>query len=580
MKRLNVQGIAILLLSVLIISGCGLKKMVKKYDTVKYETAPNPLETHGGKIKVTIKGTIPEKYFHSKAKVEFTPVLKYDGGTVQLKSVTLQGEKATGDGIVISKKNRSSFSYEDVIDYKPAMNSSELVVNAKAILKNKEVLLGEIKLADGVIYTSERIGRGETIELAAHGYEKETIISKTANIYFEQNLHNLNMNLANNKKAENIAALKELQDFTLNGWVIKNIDINAWASPEGEESFNKNLSDNRSKTAQKYMNDFFTRIRAQYRREKKSFQENIPMNLFAKGEDWAGFTKAVQNSSITDKNAILNVVNAHTDVTKREQEIRNMAVIYKEIEVGILPALRRAEITVFSFEPKKTDEQIALLSTENPTELDNKEILYAATLTEDLNQKYTIYKNATLVFTEDWKSYNNAGYIALKLNKLDEAATYLEKANTLSPNNGMVLNNLGVLAAWNKKYDKAEELYGKAKDKGTNFPYNMAPLNIKKGEYSAALGNMSGKKCDYNLGLAQMLSGDNNAALSTLECAEKNAQTYYLLAVVGARMNNSTVLYDNLKKAIKEDASLKNVAKEDREFIKFFSAAEFESILR
>jgi len=580
MKRINIQTISVLLLSIMLVTSCGLKKMVKNYDTVRYEVTPNPLESHGGKIKVTVKGTIPEKYFHARAKVEFTPVLKYEGGSTTLKTITLKGEKAEGDGIVISKKTRSSFTYEDVVDYKPAMNKSELFVNAKAILKNKEVMLGEIKLADGVIYTSERVGKGETLALAPHGYEKETIISKKANIYFEQNLFNLNMNLPNNRKPENRAALEELRKFAQNGWVIRNVEINAWASPEGEESFNQNLSENRSKTAEKYMNDYFRDVRAQWRRDKKNFQENITMNLSAKGEDWQGFVAAVQASNITDKNAILNVVNAHTDVSKREQEIRNMAVIYKEIEDGILPALRRAEIIVYSYEPKKSDEKIAMLSTSSPDSLDNKEILYAATLTEDFNTKLTIYKNATLVFPEDWKSYNNAAYAALKLNKLDEAATYLEKAKTLAPNNGMVLNNLGVLAAWNKDFAKAETLYQQAQSAGTNVTYNFAPINIKKGEYAAALGNMSGKTCDYNLGLAQMLNGDNNTALATLECAPKNAETHYLLAVLGARMNNSTVLFDNLRKAIQEDAGLKKVAKEDREFIKFFNATEFENIVR
>ncbi|MDD3876595.1 MAG: tetratricopeptide repeat protein [Bacteroidales bacterium] len=580
MKRINVLTVAVILFSVALIAGCGLKKMVKKYETVRYEATPNPLETHGGKIRVSITGTIPEKYFHKKAKVEFTPVLRYAGGEVRLKTITLKGEKAEGDGIVISKKTRSTFTYEDIIDYNPLMNTSELFVTATAILKDKRAVLGEVKVADGVIYTSERVGRGENIILAQHPYEEEILVTRKASIYFEQNLHALNMNLPYNKRPESIAALNELKEFTKNGWVIKDVQIKAWASPEGEETYNRDLSDNRSKTAQKYMNDHFAAVRTAWTRARKEYQANIPINVTAMGEDWEGFKAAVASSTIADRNAILNVVNAHTDVARREQEIRNMAVIYREIEVGILPALRRAEIVVTSYEPRKTKEQIAMLSTTQPDSLKFDEIMYAATLTEDLNTKLTVYKNATLVFPQEWKAYNNAGYIALKLNKLDEAATYLEKANSLSPNNGTVLNNLGVLAAWNKDYARAESLYNQAQANGTNVTYNFAPINIKKGLYSAALGNMSGKTCDYNLGLAQLLNGDKNAALATLECAPRNAQTYYLLAVVGARMNNSTVLYDNLRKAVQEDSSLKSVAKGDREFIRFTTNTEFENIVR
>jgi len=581
MKRINILVIAVLAISVLMISGCGLKKMVKKYDTVKYEATPNPLEMHGQKIKVTVKGTIPDKYFHKKASFVFTPVLKYDGGSTTLKSITLKGEKSKVDGILIKKKGTGTFTYEDVIDYVPAMNKSELHANAKAKIKKKEAEMKEVKLADGVKYTPVRIGHGETV-LAdpPHGYEIETIISKTANIYFQQNLHNEDWNLPYNKKPENIAALKELYYFINLGWKIKNIDINAWASPEGEESFNQNLSDNRAKTALSYTNKQIAKISQDWKKNKKEFQKDISILPKAMGEDWEGFKRDVAASNIKDKGAILNVVNAHADKAKREQEIRNMAVIYKEIEDGILPALRRAEIIVNSFEPKKSKEEIALLSTTAPDQLDNKEILYAATLTEDLNTKLTIYKNATILFPQDWRGYYSAASVCIKLDRADEAATYLEKANSLSPNNPAVLNSLGILAAWKKDYTKAESYYQQAQAAGANVSYNFGPINIYKGDYSTALGNMNAKECDYNKGLAQLLNKENEAALKTLECAEKNAQTYYLLAIVGARLNNATILNDNLRKAIAADAGLKKQAKDDAEFIKFQSNTEFQNIVR
>jgi len=581
MKRINILTIAVLLLSTFIVSSCGLKKMVKKYNTVKYETAPNPLESHGQKIKVTIKGSIPEKYFHKKAIVVFTPVLKYEGGSTTLKSITLKGEKAEGDGIVMNKKTPNTFSYEDVVNYVPAMNKSTLVVNAKAKLKKKEVELGEVKLADGVIYTSERIGKGETVlPIPPHGYEKEVIITKSANIFFQQNKSGLDFNQPYNKMPENIAALDNLKAFLQNGYKIRNIEINAWASPEGEETLNQNLSDDRSKTAQKYLTDFFAKTTKEWSKLNKTFQADISMNLSAKGEDWDGFVKAVSNSAIADKGAILNVVNSQPDKLKREQEIRNMAVIYKEIEDGILPALRRAEITVYAYEPKKTDEQIALYSTTTPDSLDNKEILYAATLTQDDNTKLKIYKNATIRFPQDWRAYYSASTLCFKMNYVDEAATYLDKANALSPSNPAVLNSLGVLAAWAKDYAKAEQYYQEAQSAGASINYNFAPINIHKGDYSAALGNMTGKTCDYNLGLAQLMSGDKENAQKSLECAEKDAATLYLLAIVGARLNNADLLNDNLRKAVAADPSLKNQAKDDAEFIKFYGNTEFQNIVR
>ena len=143
-----------------------------------------------------------------------------------------------------------------------------------------------------------------------------------------------------------------------------------------------------------------------------------PVTLSAKGEDWDGFTKAVGSSSIKDKGKILNVVNAESEVGKKEKTINDMIVIYPEIEDAILPTLRDLPITINFFEPKKTDQQIAMLATTMPDSLKKEELLYAATLTEDLATKLKIYEAATKVYANDWKGYNNAGYVCLKLGKV------------------------------------------------------------------------------------------------------------------------------------------------------------------
>ena len=166
MRSISFKIVAAIIVVAAVLSGCGLTKMQKKYETVKYEVTPTVLETNGGKISVTIKGTIPVKYFNKNATVEFAPVLKYDNGTTALKPMTLQGEKIKGSGTLIKNKEGGTFTYTDVIDYKPDMNKSELIVNPKASLKKKSINLGERKLCDGVIYTSERIEKEGDVLLA------------------------------------------------------------------------------------------------------------------------------------------------------------------------------------------------------------------------------------------------------------------------------------------------------------------------------------------------------------------------------------------------------------------------------
>ncbi|NTW31855.1 MAG: hypothetical protein HGB12_04405 [Bacteroidetes bacterium] len=587
MKKLIFKIFAAIIIISTVLTGCGLKKMIKKYDTVKYEVTPNVLETHGGKISVTVKGNIPLKYFNKKATVEFSPILKYASGTTALKSITLQGEKVKGEGTVIKKNAGGSFTYTDVINYNPDMNKSELTVNAKAVLNKKSALLGEKKLADGVIYTSERVQREEETFLVDYEYDKETIIAKNADIYFAKGLSDLNLKkLPLNKNEENAAKLKGLIEFLKNNWKIKNIDISAWASPEGEETFNQGLSDKRSKTADKYIkeqikNDIVDKAKANKEKvDLKKIDLDIPTSaLVANGEDWDGFMKAIENSDIKEKNTILNVVNSQTDLLKKEKEINNMTVIYPQIEDVILPPLRKSIITINFFEPKKTDQQIAMFATTAPDSLKKDELLYAATLTDDLATKLKIYEATIMVYPSDWKAYNNAAYICLKLGKLDEASSYLEKANSLVSNNGKVINNLGVVASWKKEYDNAKAFYETAKGLGVNTDFNLGIISIRKGDYANALSLFSTKTCMYNIALAQLLSGTD--AVSTLECTNpKTAAVYYLLAVAGARANNTSLIFENLPKAISEDASYREQAKDDREFLKYNSSAEFLNAIK
>ncbi|NQT77540.1 MAG: hypothetical protein HQ565_07490, partial [Bacteroidetes bacterium] len=80
--------------------------------------------------------------------------------------------------------------------------------------------------------------------------------------------------------------------------------------------------------------------------------------------------------------------------------------------------------------------------------------------------------------------------------------------------------------------------------------------------------------------LVQLLNKDYNAAQKTFECAPANALTYYLLAITGARQDDTKVLFDNLMKAIDMDPELKNEAKYDREFLKYNELPEFLAIVQ
>ena len=257
-----------------------------------------------------------------------------------------------------------------------------------------------------------------------------------------------------------------------------------------------------------------------------------------------------------------------------------MTVIYKEIEDELLPPLRRAEIAVNCVEPSLTDEEIAQYSTASPDSLTISELLYAATLTEDANTQLNIYKTVISQYPNDWRGYNNAGHASVELGDYSGAANYFAKAKSIAGDNGVVLNNTGAMASKNKDFETAKEDYLAAQKQGVDVSYNMGIVKVAEGNYNGAINSFSSKKCDYNLALAHTLAGNYNAATSTLNCAEKTPEVYYLQSIIGARTDNVSMTIENLKKAIDGDASYAQAAKEDREFMKYYTNPEFMNLVK
>ncbi|MCF6169891.1 MAG: hypothetical protein L3J66_02810 [Bacteroidales bacterium] len=570
-----------------------IKKMADNFGDVQLNSTPDPLEEVGDSVEVTIKGTFPPKYFAKNAVMCFTPVLKYEGGETAFETMNFKGEDVDGDGTMISWANGGSFTYTKKIPYDPSMENSELVINPVAYQYNGEVYSScdgaagqgksytadERKLADGVIHTSKLLRNTELVAFAPDYYEKETISTQESNIYFQVNLANLNKNLPLNKDADNKTALENSIGDIEKGWVVKNITINGWASPEGEETFNEGLSQKRAETAERYIKKKIKKAAKNNESIEKDAADNMETVLTANGPDWNGFMRAVESSDIKDKNAIINVINS-AELSQKEAEIRNMILIYPELERDILPPLRRAVIDVNCFEPKKTDAQIAEYSTANPGELSLNELLYAATLTNDLNTKKQIYANTMERYPKCWRAKVNAAGVELELGNTDGAKSLLAEAEAINQNSFEMANNMGSAYAKMGDYEKAEEWYLKAEQLGGDVNYNLGIVYIHKGDYASAVSRLSGYKCDFNLGLAQLRNGDFGGAENTFNCVEpKDGDTYYLLAVSGARQDDKAKTLDYLTKAIKTDAAYKEKAVMDREFLKFYHEADFQALV-
>ena len=572
MKKLTLNLLTLGVASVVITSCGGINKMVENSSAVKYDVQPSPLETHAGEVSVTISGKFPEKYFNKKATVDVTPVLKYEGGQTEFETTTLQGESVEANNKVIPYAG-GDFSYTGKIPYKPEMLKSELDIQMKAKIKDKEVDVPAIKIADGVIATSTLVENDPKAILVGDKFQRVTSDQYNAEIQYVINQANVRSSQLKKDDIKNFQdKIKAASsDSTID---IKGAEISAYASPDGPYDFNDKLSGKREKSAQQYLTSTLKKLKVQ------DATADSFLTSKTTAEDWEGFKKLMEASNIQDKDLILRVLSMYSDPAVREKEIKNIAQAYDEIKVQVLPQLRRSQMYIDVNKIGYSDEQIADLAKNDPSKLNIEEILYAATLTNDLNEKLNIYQTAATNFPDEFRAVNDLGYVQLKLGKVDEAKASFEKAKAIDDND-VVKNNLGAVALMQGDLTTAEQLFTSAMGAGDVVNYNLGIIKIKQGDYAAAV-NYFGNKPSFNAGLANLLNGDTDKAIATLgELGDSDdAMVYYLKAVAGARSNDENTVMSNLRIAVEKDASLKDHAKKDAEFRNFATKEGFTAIVQ
>ena len=532
-----------------------------------FTVTPQVLEAVGGKVPATINGKFPEKYFNKKAVVEVTPVLKWNGGEAKGQPATFQGEKVEGNNQSISYKMGGSYTMKTSFDYVPEMAKSELYLEFKATIGKKEVTIPAVKIADGVISTSELVNNtlgNANPALGEDAFQRIIKEKHDANIMFliqQANIRSSELKTAKefNKEVANVneAANKK----------ISNIEVSAYASPDGGVSLNTTLAENRENNTTKMLN-----------KDLKKAKIEAPIDAKYTAQDWEGFQELVSKSNIQDKELILRVLSMYQDPAQREQEIKNISSVYKTLADEILPQLRRSRLTLNYEIIGKSDEEIAKLASSNPSELNIEELLYAATLTNDPAKQEAIYTQATKQFPNDYRAFNNLGKLAYQAGNVDKAESYFKKAASVnaSPEVNM---NLGLIALMKGDKATAEASFGKAA--GTKeLGESMGNLYIAQGQYERAVNSFGDSKTN-SAALAQILAKDYNKAKNTLANVERpDAYTDYLMAVLGARTNNSSMVTSSLKSAVAKDSSLAKKAATDLEFAKYFTNADFMNIVK
>lgn len=574
MKKNYIIYSVLFLAAAVAFSGCtGLKKMKKKQGLITYQQTPNPLEMHGDSVVLNVTGNFPPKYYKKKVTCEITPVFKnINGQEIPFKTIKVQGEKVQDNNPVIKTLDGGKFNYSAKVAYTPDMRIGDVNIKIHAFVKSKFVDFDPVTIGKGTIATPGLLEKDAKPILAKDNFVRIFPEQKEASILYT--INQANVRPQELTKAEMKELKKYLEATKQNARKeIKGVNISSYASPDGPEDLNTKLSDNRGTSAN-------STIKEQFKKYEKAKEQGF-FNTKATPEDWEGFQKLMSESDIADKDLVLRVLSMYSDPIQREKEIKNISKAFTQIADKVLPKLRRSQIKVNVDSIGRSDEEIIKTFDSLPSALSVEELIYGATLSKDLNRQLAFYKAAANQYSNDWRGFNNAGFVLVQQGNLNEAKEQFEKAKALNAGNNIVLNNLGVIALREGDFAKAEEYFKSASGAGNEVNYNLGICDIKKGDYNGAVAKF-GSYCTFNAALAKLLSGNPDAASKAIDCAEDKDRDmmYYLKAIIGARQGNTDLMYNSLRAAISKNAKLVEMAKTDMEFAKSFNDDTFKSIVK
>lgn len=546
--------------SVIALSSCSSK--LGELSADNFNVTPNPLESRGGQVAVTINGTFPEKYMKKKAMVTVIPELRYGNGqTAQGQAAKFQGEKVEGNDQTIAYKAGGNYTMKSNFKYVPEMQKSDLYMTFDAYVgkKKKKVEIPAVKVAEGIIATSELYKNtlaGSGACIAPDTFQRVRDQRQAAQIKFLINQANLRKSeLKNNSVQEFVELLKKI-NADKEGLNIKNVEVLAYASPDGGFDFNDKLASKRQDVSVDYA-----------KKQLKNAKVESDVTGKYTAQDWEGFQQLVQASDIQDKDVILRVLSMYQDPEEREQQIRNMSAGFRELADGILPELRRSRLIINYETIGRSDEQIKEQYKADATKLSVDELLYSATLEDNVDAQEAIYKKTIEVYPNDYRAYNNVAAIEFAKGNDAEAKNYLAKAQSINGNAAETNANLGLMALKNGNVSEAENYIAKANGAG-DYNKVLGTLNLAKGDYATAEQNLNGINCNTTA-LAQILNKNYAGAANTLNSIKnKDAMTDYLQAILNARQGNDSAASSYLKSALQKDPSLATYANNDLELAK------------
>ena len=577
-------------------TGCALSTMKKMAKDQQLTVTPSPLEVHADTVRFELSANLPVKMLKPGKVYQLNTFYTYGTQERQLKTIEFREVDYPNAGTEQPKKTETyAFPFVE------GMERGNLLVQGRALNpKNGNYLETErLGIADGVITTSRLVQSSYYASYAPHGYnDQEELIPTNVEFYFDQGKSVFKTSEKNSDRGERFAA------FIAEKNVTRTVTITGTHSPEGRETFNSELSQERAAAIEKWYREKMD----QY--DYKGMADQIRFILKPIVQDWNGLKSMLASyDGITaaQKAEWTNIINGAGSFEQKEKQLQKLST-YNKVFKDIYPKLRTAKTEVLTVKPKKSREEIATLATQiangsaSASALSLEELLYAAANNPSLTEKQKIYEAAAKK-SDTYVVHNNLGAVHLQLamqtsgremtNHVRTALNHFNISNQKQAN-VYAQANIGMALAMQGNLWGAHDALTKAAGMNPSNEVSQGingakgAVEIKVGRYDLAIGSLNratNRSVDqFNKGLVQLLRKDFRNAQSTLESVISSDRGYvvahYAAAVAAARQDNENKVIEHLRNAISADASLRAKAAIDLEFRQYTGSQAFLDLLK
>lgn len=436
----------------------------------KVKISEEKFEKQDNLISVSMNLILDEMDVKGNDMVILTPILKSNKNkkdNIQLPAVIVTGglrnkiinrKNSLGENLPISEepkiitkrtKNKpQTVSYSLSVPYKSWMDDASLSV-AKAVsgCANCYADAGDLLITHGILPKKEPAAYKLSfiipeVEVKARNDRHTATFNYVVDRY--ELLRDYKFNAEEFAQVDKvISEIKDDKDIQ-----ITEFSIAGYASPESGFEHNRILSANRANSFANYLVTKFGIARSKF-------------TVQGYGEDWQGLRKAVAESSLLDKQAILEIIDRVPNPDLRDVDLKKLSngETYRTLLYNFYPKLRRTEYTIaYVVRPFNVEEAKEIIKTKPKLLSLNEMFLVAQSYPSNSKDFREVFDIATRLYPESDIAIINSAAADIEGRNIDAAIDRLKKIE----NNPKAWNNLGVAYILKDDPAKAKEYFSKA----------------------------------------------------------------------------------------------------------------------